>query len=122
MPTFFFHDIQSGAVEVLSGKTLSEYINEYIEKAKNDQIHKLSKALGLDESKLRNIMASDVTESNINEFGRFDSLKSTVDKSKAKVYFESVENKPVIMPMVPQKVDSLLRQFIMLGGFEIEET
>ena len=118
----FLHDIQSGAVEVISGKTLSEYINEYIEKAKNDQIHKLSEALGLDESKLRNIMASDVTESNINEFGRFDSLKSTVDKSKAKVYFESVENKPVIMPMVPQKVDSLLRQFIMLGGFEIEET
>lgn len=118
----FLHDIQSGTVEVISGKTLSEYINEYIEKAKNDQIHKLSEALGLDESKLRNIMASDVTESNINEFGRFDSLKSTVDKSKAKVYFESVENKPVIMPMVPQKVDSLLRQFIMLGGFEIEET
>ena len=117
----FLHDIQSGNAEIVAGKTLTEYINEYIEKSKNDQIHKLSDALGLDESKLRDIMESAVTEDNINEFGRFDLLKKTADRNKAKTYFERVENKPVIIPMVPQKIDSLLRTFIISGGFDVEE-
>ena len=32
--------------------------------------------------------ALDLTESNINEFGRFDDLKNSVDKARAKTFFE----------------------------------
>ena len=53
----FLHDIQRGDVKVSEGKSLRDYINEYLSKARNDQIHRVSSALGLDENLLRNIMS-----------------------------------------------------------------
>ena len=115
----FLHDIQRGDVEPKGNKTLRDYITEYMTKAKDDQLHHLAEIFGLDEQKLRALMALQITEGNINEFGRFDALKATVDKQKAKTYFESVEGKPIIPPKVPMKIDKLLREFILNGGFEI---
>ena len=87
----FLHDIQSGDVVVTPGKTFKEYVIEYVSRAKDDQIHRLAAyALGLNEMMLRNLMAQHVTEDNINEFGRFDALKATVDKARAKAYFEAI--------------------------------
>lgn len=116
----FLHDIQRGDVEVIEGKTLRDYITEYLSKAKNDQIHRLAVALGLDEAKLRNIMSLKLNSTNINEFGRYDDLKRTVDKAKAKAYFEKLEGVKIIPPKVNVKVDNLLREFILGGGFDIE--
>lgn len=116
----FLHDIQRGDVAVSEGKTLRDYITDYLSKAKNDQIHRVAVALGLDEAKLRNIMSLQLNSSNINEFGRYDDLKKTVDKAKAKAYFEKVEGTKIIPPKVNVKVDNLLREFIQNGGFEIE--
>ena len=117
----FLHDIQSGNVHVIEGKTFKEYVLEYVSQAKNDQIHRLAYiALGLDEALLRNLMAQHVTEDNINEFGRFDALKATVDKMKAKAYFEFVTGQKLPLPKVNIKVDNLLRDFILKGGFDIE--
>ena len=116
----FLHDIQRGDVAVSEGKTLRDYITDYLSKAKNDQIHRVAVALGLDEAKLRNIMSLQLNSSNINEFGRYDDLKKTVDKAKAKAYFEKVEGTKIIPPKVNVKVDNLLREFILNGGFEIE--
>ena len=112
--------IQRGDVAVSEGKTLRDYITDYLSKAKNDQIHRVAVALGLDEAKLRNIMSLQLNSSNINEFGRYDDLKKTVDKAKAKAYFEKVEGTKIIPPKVNVKVDNLLREFILNGGFEIE--
>ena len=116
----FLHDIQRGDVAVSEGKTLRDYITDYLSKAKNDQIHRVAVALGLDEAKLRNIMSLQLNSSNINEFGRYDDLKKTVDKAKAKAYFEKVEGTKIIPPKVNVKVYNLLREFILNGGFEIE--
>ena len=115
----FLHDIESGDAAIEEGKTLRDYINEYVKKAKNDQIHRLASLLGLDEAMLRNMMALKVDESNINEYGKLDNLKATVDKAKAKAYFEAVENAKVAPPKVNIKVDILLRDFIISGGYEI---
>ena len=65
-------------------------------------------------------MSLQLNSSNINEFGRYDDLKKTVDKAKAKAYFEKVEGTRIIPPKVNVKVDNLLRDFILNGGFEIE--
>jgi type I restriction enzyme R subunit len=116
---FFLHDIQRGDVYVKEGKTFRDYINEYMSKAKNDQIHRLAVVLGLNEDMLRNMMGLGLNESNINEFGRLEELKSTVDKTKAKDYFESVEGTEIIMPIVNMKTYNLLRDFIISGGYEI---
>lgn len=115
----FLHDIQRGDVEIISGKTLRDYINEYLLKAKNDQIHSLSVHLGVDENKLRDIMSLNPVESNLNEFGRYDELKQTIDKKKAKDYFEKIEGRKIIPPKVMTKADMLLRDFILSGGFDI---
>lgn len=116
----FLHDIQSGDVKVEPGKTLRDYITEYLAKAKDDQIHRIASVLGIDEQKLRALMAVKVTDANINEFGRFDDLKATADKQKAKAYFEAVSGKKVLPPMVSGKIDKLLRDFIIKGGFDVD--
>ena len=116
----FLHDIQSGAVVPQPGKTLREYIARYIAQKQNDQIHKVAEVFGLDEKKLRAFMRANITEANINEFGRFDDLKATVDKAKAKAYFEAIEGTKLIPPKVPVKYDKLLREFIVSGGFDLK--
>ena len=116
----FLHDIQRGDVKVAEGKSLRDYINEYLSKARNDQIHRISVAIGVDENMLRNVMGLKLNENNFNEFGRYDELKKTVDKAKAKEYFEKVEGTKIIPPKVNVKVDKLLRDFIINGGYEIQ--
>mgnify|MGYP000538714766 FL=1 len=116
----FLHDIQRGDVKVAEGKSLRDYINEYLSKARNDQIHRISVAIGVDENMLRKVMGLKLNENNLNEFGRYDELKKTVDKAKAKEYFEKVEGTKIIPPKVNVKVDKLLRDFIINGGYEIQ--
>jgi type I restriction enzyme R subunit len=118
--SIFLHDIQRGDIVIGKDKSLRDYITEYQYKAKDEQIRRFSIVLGLDEEKLRDMMSLNVSESNINEFGRFDELKKMVDKSKAKEYFEMIEGITLIPPKVNMKTDKLLREFILLGGFEIQ--
>jgi len=115
----FLHDLETGDVKVEPNKSLRDYITEYSCRDKNDQIHKLASNLGLDESKLREMMNLHLNESNLNEFERYDKLKATVDKSKAKAYFEAKEGVKLSPPKVSMKTDKLLREFILNGGFEV---
>ncbi|PRS72227.1 type I restriction endonuclease subunit R [Bacillus sp. NMTD17] len=117
----FLHDVESGNARMESGKTLRDYITEYQFRAKNDQIQGISRILGVDEKKLRNLLAANVNEANINEFGRFDDLKASVDKLKAKEYFEKLENIKIPPFKVNIRVHNLLQEFIIKGGFDIED-
>lgn len=118
----FLNDIQRGDVQVEEGKAFRDYVIEYQCRAKDAQIHRLAKIFGLYEEKLRNLMSLKLTEANINEFGRFDELMRTVDKTKAKEYFERIEQTRLNPPKVNIRTDKLLREFILSGGFEIEES
>ena len=115
----FIHDVRRGNAIFDAGKTFREYIAEYQSKAKNAEIYNIVQVLGLDESKLRSIMNTNVTESNINSYGRFDDLKSSVDKVKAKAYFEKIEGNLIPPFKVNIRVQALLQSFITSGGFEI---
>ncbi len=115
----FLHDVESGEIQVEEGKTLKDYITEYQVNAKNDQIHRFATAVGVDEGKLRAIMAIHATEATINEYGRFDALKASVDMKVAKQYFESAEGKPIPTFKINIKLDELLRKFILADGFEV---
>ncbi len=115
----FLHDIQRGSVVIEKGKTFRDYVIEYQARIKNDQVHRLAVVFGLDEGKLRNIMKVRVSASSINEYGRFEDLKSTVDRSKAKEYFEGIEKAKIKEYRVNAKTDKLLRAFILSGGFDI---
>jgi type I restriction enzyme R subunit len=115
----FLHDIQSGAINVDGNKTLRDYINEYQSKGYDDMTHRLSIALGLDEQKLRSLMALNVTEGSLNEYGRYDELRKSVDKLQAKKFFEKRLGSEMKQNQVNMRVDELLRKFIFEGGFEL---
>lgn len=115
----FLHDVQRGDAFIEEGKALRDYITECQYKAKNDQIYRFAELFGLDEEKLRNMMSLKLTDTNINEFGRLDELKKTVDKAKAKKYFEEKEGVKLNPPKVNIRTDKLLRDFILSGGFEV---
>lgn len=115
----FLHDVKNGNVFVEEGVRLQDYINDYQYRAKDDQIHRFAETFGIDEEKLRTMMGMNLTESNINEFGRFDEVKKTADKAKAKAYFEEKEGIKLNPPKVNIRLDKLLRNFILTGGFEV---
>jgi type I restriction enzyme R subunit len=117
----FLHDVQRGDVQADPNKTFRDYVTEYMAKAKDDQIHRFASTFGLNEAMLRAMMVLKLTKYNIDEFGRFQKLKATVDKDKAKAYFEAVEGKKLIPPKVNIKIDNTLRDFILTGGFDISE-
>lgn len=115
----FLNDVQSGNVVMEENKTFREYITEYLANAKNDQIHKMSEAIGVDEGMLRNFMLLVVNENNINEFGRFDGIKATADIAKAKEYFLRIDGESYSPAKLRMRIDSYLRKFILEGGFEV---
>lgn len=117
----FLNDVMSGNVKLTSDKTFKDYITEYLYKAKYGQILKLSERLGLDKEKLQKLMQANTTELNINEYGRFDELKSTVDREKAKAYFEKLEGKALPAFRISIKIDQLLKDFIFKDGFELDD-
>lgn len=115
----FLHDMQNGDVIVDEGKTLRDYITEYMTRAKNDQIHRFAVALSVDETMLRSFMKLKVTEANINEFGRFDKLKSTINRNTAKSFLEALEGTTIKPFQINMKVDQVLRKFILEGGYDL---
>ena len=117
----FLHDIQSGNADIQEGKTFREYVLEYQFRAKDAQVRKLTLALGLDFNKLVELMNMGVNEANINEFGRFDDLKKSVDKEKAKIYFESIDKVNIPAFRLNIRINNLLKDFVIKGGFDIEE-
>jgi type I restriction enzyme R subunit len=115
----FIHDVQSGNIAIDRNRTFRDYITEYQFTAKDAEIHAIAELFGLDEAKLRAMMNTGITEANINDYGRFDDLKSTVDRIKAKAYFEQLEGATFPAFRINIKVHNVLQAFIISGGFEI---
>ncbi|MDH5656711.1 MAG: DEAD/DEAH box helicase family protein, partial [Spirochaetia bacterium] len=117
----FLRDVQNGDAKNLeSGKTFRDYITEYQYIAKDNQIKKMNEVFGLDEEKLRTMLKVHITDLNINEYGRLDDLKNTVDKKKASAYFEKIDGTKSSMFQINIKIDALLKKFILSGGFDLE--
>jgi len=110
----FLNDVQRGEAILTEGKSFREYITGYQANAKNTQITDIVTLLGLDEAKLTNMMNTGVTETNINEYGRFDELKKGVDRAKAKAYFEQRDGSTTSAFKINMKIDKLLQAFIWL--------
>lgn len=117
----FLHDVERGDAKLEDGKTLRDYITTYAKRAKNQQIARVVEALGIDEALLTEMTGLDIAESNINEFGRFDDLKDSLDKVRAKAFFEAKTGKSMPMFKVNIEASKLLKRFILEGGFDIDE-
>ena len=82
----FLHDVQSGDIKLDPNLALSDYITTYKQKDANDKVLKIIKDLGLDGDLLRALLARKYARENL-DLGRLNDLKETVDREKAKVYF-----------------------------------
>ncbi|MDX8400089.1 MAG: hypothetical protein R8K20_07550, partial [Gallionellaceae bacterium] len=116
----FLRDVQRGDVMPEQGKTFREYISQYQNNAKNAQVKQLVDVFALDGDKLNTLLNANTTDTNINDFGRFDALKNTVDKAKAKAYFEALDGVKISPFKVNMKVDKLLQDFVIRSGFDLE--
>ena len=102
----FLHDVQSGDIELDLSLALSDYITDYKQKDANDKVEKVIQNLGLDSDLLRAMLARKYTRENL-DLGKLNSLKETVDREKAKVYFNEER-----MIFLNKRIDEFLREFI----------
>lgn len=117
----FLHDVQTGDAHLHEGMTFREYVVEYGQSAKMNQIRRVSHYLGCSRELLKKMMDAHVTKQNLNEYGRFDALKATVLKDKAQEYFTKVDGKRLPPFRVNNRVDELLTKFILSGGYDIAD-
>ena len=102
----FLHDVQSGDIKLDPNLALSDYITTYKQKDANDKVLKVIKGLGLDGDLLRTLLTRKYTSENL-DLGRLNDLKATVDKEKAKVYFN--EERIFYLNI---RIDEFLRELI----------
>ena len=115
----FLNDVHRGDADLAAGLTFRDHITEYRSNAKDEQVNALIQTFGLNGPKLKDLLNSGVTETNLNQYGRFDELKDSVDRTKAKIFFEDREGVAIPPFRVNVKTADLLKKFILSGGFEI---
>ncbi|MGP8439100.1 type I restriction endonuclease subunit R, EcoR124 family [Paraburkholderia fungorum] len=118
----FLHDVQRGDVQIDPDRTFRDYLTDYKAESQSKKVAAIVSCLGVDQAKLIALMNTSVTEANLNEYGRFDDLRQTVDQQKAKAYFEGLEGKSLPMFRVNIKAAKLLNNFLLQGGIDLEKT
>lgn len=98
------------------GKEFSDCITERMGKAEDERIHKFASDIGVDEEKLRKMISLRLTENNIGVQGRDEELEETIDKQKARAYFELKEGKSLNEWEITKLISKELRAFILSGG------
>lgn len=118
----FLHDIQRGDVQVDLERTFRDYLVDYKARAKNRDLAAVVATLGVDAGKLAALLSSHVTEANLNEYGRFDDLRATVDEARAKAYFDHIEGKPLPMFKIKIRAAKVLTDFLVRGVLSLNVT
>lgn len=116
----FLHDVQSGIIEPDSDISFRDYIAQYMVKAKNTEIRRCAELLGCDEEKLTERVNAHPTEKTLDYGNRYTELVQSVDRVKAKAFFEEKEGRTLTVIKVNNKIRTLLKNFILSGGFDIE--
>lgn len=109
----FLHDIQSGDAKLGKDMTFRDYIVMYAKNKEMSQIKKFVKYLGVEEGLLVEIKKSKVTESNLDEFGRYDALKKSIANEPATEYYTKLEGKKLPPFVVRNNAEKLLRDYIL---------
>lgn len=114
------HDIHTGVLIIDGSKAFMDYIYEYQNQAKEDQISKFADAFNLAQSEFRTFVKN-ADRNNINEYGKLDILKSHMDKQHFKKYLKEKYGIELSIPQLSIKIDKLIYDFIETDGFDIDE-
>lgn len=86
------------------------------QKARNDEVHKISSGLGINEEKFKELLNLHPTEANLNAFNRYNELFDTLDIDKAKSYLEKKQDTKFANKRdVKIAADSFLRKVLLNG-------
>lgn len=102
----FLHDVQSGDIQLDPNLTLSDYILHYKQQDANDTIQKIIDDLGLNSELFKMMLARKYSRENL-DLGKLNELKNTVDKDKAKTYFNEER-----LIFLNKRIDEFLREVI----------
>lgn len=108
----FLRELQRGDAKLVEGNSFRDYINDYKNNAENAQLNAVVNALGLDKNLLTALMSDNNSEKNLNNFGRFDALKNSVDKQKAKAYFEKKDGVTIPPFKLNIRIENYIKAFI----------
>jgi N12 class adenine-specific DNA methylase len=97
-----------------------ERLRGFEENQSGAKVKFLVETFGVDEKRLTAFIESPVTESNINEYGHYDKFMASLDKNKAKEYFDKTEGANIPLFRVNMFADKLFRQFILSGTLDIK--
>ena len=118
----FLHDIQRGDIQIDPDRTFRDYLVDYKARAKNKDFATIVATLGVDPGKLAALVEAHVTEANLNEYGRFDDLRATVDLPRSRAYFERLHGGSLPAFKVKIRADNALKDFLVRGVLSLSES
>lgn len=113
------HDIQGGDLQLEDGVSFHEYLSRYRRAQEDERILSIVDAFGVDRDQLVEVMHFAGLEDDINSHGRLDALKDSIDKDRARAFFEEIAGKPLRPRIVTREAKVLLTRFIEEGGFDL---
>ena len=119
--TCVLDDIWDGTLMADESKSFMDYLREYMDRAKNDQIYDFAEVFGVDLDQLREMCSRELTEATLDAYGRFSRLCDTIDFDKAKDHLLSVLKVGSIpVPKVRLRAKKYLREFVLRCGEDID--
>ncbi|EJY51147.1 type I restriction endonuclease subunit R, EcoR124 family [Enterococcus faecium] len=115
------NDVNNVELVIKEGWEFTDYLNEYQLSEEDDFIQDLVDSTNINEALLREMLDLRLTEVNINEYSRFDKLKSSVIVGHFSGYIEKNLGKMVIPIKVNMLIDRLLRAFLLEDVFDVTE-
>ena len=99
-------------------KTFQDYINLYNRNIFFSNVENFCNIFGFDKGLMLKTMKYHLTEQTINRYGRLDKIMDTLDFDKAKKVLEEKEKVQIPDFRVKQKVQKILKDFIISGGMK----
>lgn len=102
-------------IRVFGERRFRWYLAKYIERTRDDEIHRFAADIGADEERLRRLIARRPNEKTINAYGDLDELKKTMDMARAKHFLESLAGRTLSPFALRMQADKQLRAFVLTG-------
>ena len=89
-------DIQNGNIVLEENKSFMDYVVEYQKDELDAKLQYFNDAFGIDSDKVRALVYSDVTDENLDEFGRFSAITQEISAERAVGFY--AEHGNVMLP------------------------
>lgn len=115
------NDLEAGRLVIHEDWDFNDYINEYSVSELDRQIQSVAEFTGIDGEKLRDLLRIKLDKSNLNEFGRFDQLKDSVNLELLMANLSEFKGKKVSVGGARIYANKMLKAFLLEDTFYIQD-